>query len=748
VEFENQGHNYVVTREITKDDSDGELLEDGESKAIGRHVYNYVKNRAIGLDWEGFRKSTVVLQGEMSALTDLNPEPRKEAFTQLFGLGFYFRLEGLAKDKAKDREGDIRATEEANKILQADVEKIPGVKKQITQLKNTVKRLTKKKERLDQSLRTGRSSVDALEQDHNEYIRHKEKLDGIQGQISEAQKDVNKNKNELNRLLSIEGNFDALKQGYATYSSLESKHSQLRPAKSEYDKLTRRSDKLTVELRDDNKSLGKTLTKIKTTRSTIAGLRRQIPSASKLSKAKNDLKRARDEEKGLKESADSLRGQIRQIGTAVTELESKKFQVKGKDKCPVCLQKITDPQHVLRHYDDEIAKLNSDKSRFEKARKSAARKLTAASARVGRCEKAERELSDKASLAGQVQRELKRLSDLAREQESTRKQKNRLGGEIAKLTKQREGLNFDPAGYNRIDAKVRQYRKARVAENFANAKTELDRLPKVRQELQTTQDTLSGLVESRGSLRNELERFAKAESNYVKAKKQFDKIQKEANANGELLAAESQKERQANERLSELEGDRTKLNENLKQIERFRNEITTLEELSDVFKNIPENILRRLRPFIEKEGTDIINSLSDSELTALNIEEDTLNVAATTNGEIRPIHYFSGGQKTRINMALRVAISRILSRMPQTEEHTFAIMQTLFIDEGDFGNLDEAGIRDAVSVIRNLTKEFDRVILISHVDAIREIFHGYIVEVRKTGLEESAIAVPVERMVS
>lgn len=724
------------------------MLEDGESKAIGRHVYNYVKNRAIGLDWEGFRKSTVVLQGEMSALTDLNPEPRKEAFMQLFGLSIYFRLEDLAKNKAKDRESDIRATEEANKILQSNVEKIPEVKKQIAQLKNTVKRLTKKKERLDQSLRTGRSSVEALEQDHNEYIRHKVKLDGIQGQISEAQKDVNKNKNELNRLLSIEGSFDALKQDYESYSALESKHSQLRPTKFKYDKLTRRSDKLRVELKEENKSFSKTLTRIKDMESTIARLRKQMPSASMLSKAKSNLKRARDEEKRLKESVDDFRGQIRQIDTAIAELESKKSQVKGKDKCPVCLQKITDPQHVLKHYDDEIAKLNSNKSRFETARESAKRKLTAASALVARCEKVERELSNKASLAGQIQRERKRLSDLVREKGSAIKRRSRLEGEIAKLMRQREDLNFDPAEYNRIDAKVRQYRKARVAENFANAKTELARLPKVRQELKTAQDALSGVVESKISLQGEVGMFAKSESKYARAKKQLEKTQKEANANGELLAAESQKEKQANERLSELEGDRAKLNENLKQIERFRNEITTLEELGDVFKNIPENILRRLRPFIEKEGTDIINSLSDSELTALNIEEETLNVAATTNGEVRPIHYFSGGQKTRINMALRVAISRILSRMPQTEEHTFAIMQTLFIDEGDFGNLDEAGIRDAVNVIRNLTKEFDRVILISHVDAIREIFHGYTVEVRKTGLEESAIAVPVPKTVS
>ena len=103
VEFENQGHNYVVTREITQSDSDGELLEDGERKAIGRHVYAYVKNRAIGLDWEGFTKSTVVLQGEMNALTDLDPGPRKKAFTQLFGLDRYLVYEKVAKEKADSK---------------------------------------------------------------------------------------------------------------------------------------------------------------------------------------------------------------------------------------------------------------------------------------------------------------------------------------------------------------------------------------------------------------------------------------------------------------------------------------------------------------------------------------------------------------------------------------------------------------------------------------------------------------------
>lgn len=196
--------------------------------------------------------------------------------------------------------------------------------------------------------------------------------------------------------------------------------------------------------------------------------------------------------------------------------------------------------------------------------------------------------------------------------------------------------------------------------------------------------------------------------------------------------------------MQDLRDKEQRLAENQKKIDGLGKEATLLETLRGLFRNIPENILRRLRPFVERESADVINDLSNGEITALDIEEETLGISATTGGEMRPIHYFSGGQKTRINMALRIAISRILSKLPDTEEHTFAVMNTLFIDEGDFGDLDEAGIQEAVSVIRNLIGEFSRVILVSHVQAIKDLFHGQVIEVVKTNAEESALRMPLK----
>ncbi len=172
-----------------------------------------------------------------------------------------------------------------------------------------------------------------------------------------------------------------------------------------------------------------------------------------------------------------------------------------------------------------------------------------------------------------------------------------------------------------------------------------------------------------------------------------------------------------------------------------------MEELMNIFKNIPENILRRLIPYIEKEGSELINELSDGTITALNIERDTLNIGATMGGEIRPIQYFSGGQQTRINVALRAAISRILSKLPQTED-TSATMQTLIIDEGDFGNLDEAGMRDTLNVLQKMSKEFSRIVLINHLENVKENFRGYTVDVIKTGPSQSTISAPIEEAVS
>jgi exonuclease SbcC len=471
----------------------------------------------------------------------------------------------------------------------------------------------------------------------------------------------------------------------------------------------------------------------------MAKLRKEIPSKRKLLKAERQLEALRRLETRINRRDAALRAEIRRANQSVNDLRANLEQVKGKRECPICFQKITDPSRVTKHYLGEIHKLGSQKVALIRELEEVTAKLEALKRGLQGASANLESLKRKAAKEGELSRERHRLATLREDLRSSRDKANELKTKIEQLTGEQASLGFDPTKFRRLDAQLTALRRTKVVENFTGAETQLARLPDVRQavtEWQTRKTEFQGV---RTDLMARLKKLGRIVSRYTRAKEQLEQAQGLLGQNSNRLAAERQNRINAANQVTELKAKQRTLRQNLRTIKEFADERAALEELRGIFRGIPEVILRRLRPFIEKEGTDILHEFSGGEISALNIEEQTLNVAATMNGEIRPIHYFSGGQKTRINMALRVAISRILSRLPQTEEHALATMQTLFIDEGDFGNLDEAGIQEAVSVVRRLTKEFDRVILISHVDGIREIFQGYTIEVVKTGPSESTV---------
>ncbi len=186
VEFENHGHNYVVSRTISASGSNGEIFEDGDRKALGPKVNAYVRTHAIGLDWEGFRKSTIVLQGEMSALTDLDPQPRKDAFIKLFGLDLYFEYEKIAQDKATDRENEISTFGMANDVLKSDIKKIPKTQKEVRRLRGLISSLQRRTAKLTDSVAQKKLRKDSLEGDYNQSIELKTRIQSLTEQVDKA----------------------------------------------------------------------------------------------------------------------------------------------------------------------------------------------------------------------------------------------------------------------------------------------------------------------------------------------------------------------------------------------------------------------------------------------------------------------------------------------------------------------------------------------------------------------------------
>jgi len=148
---------------------------------------------------------------------------------------------------------------------------------------------------------------------------------------------------------------------------------------------------------------------------------------------------------------------------------------------------------------------------------------------------------------------------------------------------------------------------------------------------------------------------------------------------------------------------------------------------------IPALIIEHTVPEIEYRANELLDQLSQGKLHLRlettrekkdGKEADTLDVIVLDDtGSKRPYETFSGGEAFRINFALRLALSHILA------ERAGIRIRTLVIDEG-FGTQDPEGISQLIEAIRTVQDSFDKILVISHLDEIKEAFPVRI-EVRK-----------------
>ncbi len=130
-------------------------------------------------------------------------------------------------------------------------------------------------------------------------------------------------------------------------------------------------------------------------------------------------------------------------------------------------------------------------------------------------------------------------------------------------------------------------------------------------------------------------------------------------------------------------------------------------------------------PFLEAEASRIISELGRSFRVELRSQRATKGgdvrealdiVIMTPEGEADYAD-FSGGEQTRLNIALRVALARLLANRRGAD------VRLLVIDEPS--HLDEPGFARLAEVLRGL-EEFDRILVVSHVSALRDAFDSVV----------------------
>ncbi len=181
-------------------------------------------------------------------------------------------------------------------------------------------------------------------------------------------------------------------------------------------------------------------------------------------------------------------------------------------------------------------------------------------------------------------------------------------------------------------------------------------------------------------------------------------------------------------RASRLDAERTELT----------NQVAWYKQLERAFgkDGVPALLIEQALPQIEAKANQILDRLTMGDMSVRFITQaaykdkrredlrETLEIQISDNAGRRDYEMFSGGEAFRVNFAIRLALSEVLS------QRAGARLQTLVIDEG-FGSQDAQGRQRLVEAINLVRQDFAKILVITHIDELKDAFPTRI-EVEKT----------------
>ncbi|HEX5869712.1 MAG TPA: SMC family ATPase [Longimicrobium sp.] len=134
------------------------------------------------------------------------------------------------------------------------------------------------------------------------------------------------------------------------------------------------------------------------------------------------------------------------------------------------------------------------------------------------------------------------------------------------------------------------------------------------------------------------------------------------------------------------------------------------EELDLAYTELRQELNDQVRPELSEIASAFLAQLTDGRYTSMEIDE-SYNLMVLDEGEEKPV--ISGGEEDIANLVLRLSLSQMIA------ERAGHPLSLLILDEV-FGSLDVARRDNVVQLLHHLEDRFEQVILITHIEGIRE----------------------------
>ena len=181
----------------------------------------------------------------------------------------------------------------------------------------------------------------------------------------------------------------------------------------------------------------------------------------------------------------------------------------------------------------------------------------------------------------------------------------------------------------------------------------------------------------------------------------------------EVGAVRARATREAAERMvAEAARRREEREARTREIAGVRADLELDQELDRALADLRTDLNQSLRPDLAELAGGFLASLTGGRYTDLELDEEYVP-RVLEDGEAKPV--ISGGEEDVSSLALRLAISQMIA------ERAGQPLSLLVLDE-IFGSLDEERRQAVLDLLRALADRFPQVVLITHIEAVREGF--------------------------
>jgi exonuclease SbcC len=702
VEFSLGPHYYRVVRGLHQ----AELYQDDSSAPVAdsHHGVSLKLQRLLGMSREEFFSTYFTGQKELTVMANLGPTERGRFLSKILG---YEKLRA-AQEAVRDRKAQLRSEREG-------LEKgLPSQEELERERTDALRRLREARELYEAAERELAAAYAALESERPEWERMvvlRDSVLALEGERKVAEQNVEEARRDCER---IDRELADALAARAKLKELEGILAEVAALKEEEDRLEceARAAGQRRALVGRRREVDRQLSRLTERLAEMADAEASLEKASRVfAEAQRVLEKAQGEEEQLRtawvrdrQDAETKRQALRDQYREIASHRDTILAAGPAGKCPTCLRPLGgEYQAVLETLTRQLEAIELNGKFFRQRVEQLAEPPAELREAERRRELAQRDLEN-------ALQEVTRAREQVRESRALEAERQELESRAAELDREIGMLpeTYDGERHQAVRSRLRELEPTIAAAERLRVRAEsADRLVL---EAEAAERRLSERESLLGQLVRAIEDAGYSEEGFAEAKARYE-VAASRVRQAELAAARAEGDRKvAEESLRNVERrvkDREVRLVRLKQVDA---ELALHEELDQSFHEVRTALNAQMRPELSELASSFLADLTEGRYTELELDEE-YRILIVEDGGAKPV--LSGGEEDIANLVLRLAISQMVA------ERAGQPLSLLVLDE-IFGSLDERRQEQVLVLLRKLADRFPQVILITHVESVRE----------------------------